>query len=281
MQPVKLPFFASKAQITPEFTAFMEYYKGKGLKHLYVSNQNEIPCLEDETERCDLLRNFANKMKGTLYLAVMPKNSPFYLQKDEFATMTSAKDYKKALHDQFFKIQHKKSGCYFSDGIKEEIKDLDKHCARMIEQIHQKLFTEKKNGVVQPKENLSLEERRIFTEEFYDCLDKFLIVNLKVDSENSTCKDDIDRGAGHKTRKYGNALLLNDLEKNLVHQIRFLVLMMVRALFVRKRAPKIDRVEMVEKVIQYNTKRKEAFKKLHQSIFGDLKFIPLAPSALG
>jgi hypothetical protein len=74
-----------KAEINPEFLAFLRHCKRKGLVHFYINNQDFIPKAwinGDESVRCQTLHDPAeNEFKGTFYAITLSQNSSFYQQK--------------------------------------------------------------------------------------------------------------------------------------------------------------------------------------------------------
>lgn len=269
----------SKVTFAPEFTGLIKAYKKEGKKHLFVLNQNAVPKNDllsvfingDETNRCNLILNGQDleEFKGAFYCVLLSKNTNFYHQKGSFTALDSAEAFKDELYGQVFLKPRTESGCYIPQTIKEELPDLMEGAKVLTDLIHEHIF--------QGKESLSSQERKLFIEIFYDLLTKLIIIGLDIDSFNLTCKDAIDRGAGSNAELYlHSAIVLSEKgELSPMTKNKLEVLMMARALLVRKRAPIEERVERFAESLDFALAHAEEFKTLHQSVFQDLHIIPL------
>lgn len=293
------------AEVIAAFRAAMKQYALKGENHLYVSLQNFIPVKKqngwkekilglfpnwiagaaetilggDETNRCEALKKFEQSEEGkALYFMTLSKNSKFYNKPEEIKEgvdeLASAKAYKSRLCTELFKGNHEETGNYISDKIRKAYKDktkvdLDAWGDKMIEQIHQRLFPDSQNKDM-GKEQLTLEERKIFIEVVYYFLTNELaqqLPNLK--SMNTSCKDDIDRGIGFSTVDYGAKLIVNDLEMDEKSIKEILIQVFARALFARQRPIIEERMEMLLKVLAFMMNNKQALKELHVDAWGN------------
>lgn len=262
--------FNGQAELLLEFIGFGRSYKRQGKKHLFILNQNLIPLNNgDETVRGNLILNSQERkdLEGAIYVIALSKNSPFYYQEGDYAKeQISAYDFKQQLYDQVLNGKHEETGCCIPPRIRREITNFDEKERAIREEIHRILF----DG----RETLSLEERKKFIEAYYDELTKMIMKELGVDSINISCKDGIDRGAGSNAQLAANCEivhkdLIDEIDQKLIE-----ALMMVRALFVRKRQPKGERVERFSEVLDFYLSHPNRVKQLHQSLFPDTVFVP-------
>jgi hypothetical protein len=259
-----------RASLSPEFLGFMRHCKTIGKKHLFILNQNTIPkTVGDETNRSNLILEAQNRpeLKGALYCVALSKNSDFYYQKFGFKDMSDASKFKQEFFDQLLTKKREISGCYIPESIKnqEGFKDT---IEVMMDGIHKTLFDD--------KQTLNVDERKIFIEIFYDTLTKYLIHSLDVDSFNISCKDAIDRGAGSNAQLYAHSAILAHPEGKLdsAAMQKITILMMVRALFVRKRPPIKERVERMAETVEFMLRKSPDISDLHQKFIGDIQFLP-------
>jgi hypothetical protein len=225
----------------------------------------------DETNRSNLILDSQDRsdLKGAIYCIALAKNSPFYSQKGIYKEMTDAKAFGAELYRQVFLIPRSESGCYIPQSIREEIPNLTVKASEMVDKIHQHLF----NG----KTELTVEERKLFIEIYYDTLTKYIITGLGVDSFNISCKDAIDRGAGSNAQLFANSAIINSPEGKIspVMQKKTEMLMMVRAFLVRKRPPLLERVERFADGLDHAFSKVNELKALHLDVFGKLQIVPV------
>ncbi|ADI38789.1 hypothetical protein [Waddlia chondrophila] len=269
----------SQAHMNEEFIALMKRYKTVGKKHLFINNQNLIPKTGwtaslingDETARCKLIldKQDDEDVKGAYFAIALSKNSTFYEQKGEWKERDLAETFKGNVFEQVCKGKRHITGSYIPETIRELIPEFDEKARNVIEQIHEKVF--------EGKENLSVEERRWFIELFYDNLVKMIIVEGDFDSVNGSCKDQIDRGAGTNAQLAANCYIVSQKDGKLTseQQGHVLMLMMVRALLVRKRPPLTERVERFVEGMEMSFKHVEQLKALHKTLFLKTPFVPL------
>ena len=269
---------SSVAHLNQEFVALMKHYKAESKRHLYVNNQNLIPKTGwvasiingDETARSDLILDLQDKeeVKGAYFAIALSKNSQFYSQKGKWAESSEAKSFKNSLFFQVCQGPRHITGSYIPEIIRELIPNFDGLSKGMIDQIHEKVF--------KGREELTLEERRWFIELFYDNLVKMILVEGKFDSQNGSCKDQIDRGAGTNAQLAANCYVVEQEDGVLTEeqQNHVLMLMMVRALLVRKRPPLHERVERFAEGMEMTFKHVPELKALHQELFQGLQMIP-------
>lgn len=254
----------NSAKLNPEFKAFLRYCKNNNKRHLFITNQDATADgkIQAEKQRCDLLIMLQDEeeYRGSFYAIALSKNSLFYTQKD--IEYPSSKAFLDDLLGQFIDAE---SGCIIPKKMMDVVSaDLPMIAAA----IHEKLFNR--------CDNLSREERLIFIEVFYDELTKWLILKFDIDTYNISCKDAIDRGAASNAQLYSHLAISNDaLDEE--HLKRTQVLMMVRALLVRKRAPLRERVTRFLYSLDFNLNHASEIKALHNELFGKETFIPIKP----
>lgn len=270
--------YRAVGRLNEEFVALMRGYKTNGKKHLFVNNQNLIPKTGwlsyfingDETQRCNLILDKQDEedVKGAYFAIALAKNSKFYSQSGEYANQGVAEAFKANLFYQVCEGDRKVTGCYIPETIRELIPDFDEKANNIIDQIHRVVFAGRKT--------LSLEERRWFIELFYDNLVKMILVEGKFDSMNGSCKDQIDRGAGTNAQLAANCYIIDQEDGELTkeQQQHVMMLMMVRALLVRKRPPLPERVERFSEGMDMSFKHVAQLKALHGALFPGVKFTP-------
>ena len=263
-----------KAELHGAFLGFLRSYKKQGKKHLFILNQNLKPrsLIGDETDRSTRILNLqhSDEFKGTYYAIALSKNSNFYKQKGKYRFRSNAEDFKKELMNQLFDLPREKSGNYIPfPELKEKVQ-------KIVDEIHQTLFKDKDTLLI-AKETLEKKERKIFIEKVYDALTLLLITELDVDSFNITCKDAIDRGAASTAGLYAHLLIVNNLQDEEEHQKRLAILLMVRALLVRDRAPIKERVDRFIECLRFALDNKSSVIALHQKIFPNTTITPSGP----
>ncbi len=222
--------FYNSAILTSEFSAFLHACKAKGKKYLYIINQDFTAngYVKAERPRCKLLLDIQEEeeLKDTFFAMAFTRDSKFY--KQEGMNYTSWDTFQKDLIAQFYMPD---SGCVIPKDILITIHD---DLKLITNAIHNILFKNK-----DPELRLN---RLIFIDLFFDELTKCLLVILEIDFFSIICKDDIDRGAMAIAKLYANVAIINKMF-DVARLRRTMVLMMVRALHVRKRAPDLHRVE--------------------------------------
>jgi hypothetical protein len=268
---------AKKAtSICPLFKGWLENYKNTGTSHLFVLNQDlragSTRIEGDERARIQTILETAEleSLKETLFVVVISKNSEFFSQKlpdDKENCYSRSQAFKKALFDQFFTVDSSISGNLIPSKIKKKIPDLKKICRTMIDTIHELIFA--------CKENLTIEERKVFIDLFHDLLVCQLMTRLGISSINITCKDAIDRAAESTARLFYHLMLVSNQEESPELVEKFITILTVRAIMVRKRAIDDKRFERCVNTIRFYRSVKEKKQTLWKEIFGDVKLVPL------
>lgn len=250
-QTVEYCYFG-KAKVSPEFQdGFLENYRAKGKRHLYVFHQNLIPPLKiearstnclyrlvlqlidviikllikiplinlpllllemlmgNESGRGEALIELANedRMKETFYFLGLTKTSRFYNQSSSYyESMNDAKVFKAELLRQFFELDRHQSGIYISPNLLELVggaQQFREDFEEIVSAIHEELFS--------GRTTLTLEERKNFIAIVYTNLDKHFLVNPNgeacIDSVNTSCRADIDRGMSEEALLQGDTFL--------------------------------------------------------------------------
>jgi hypothetical protein len=254
----------NSAQLNPEFQAFLRHCKKNNKKHLFITNQDATSNgnIQAEKQRCDLVIDLQEKeiYRGTFFAIALSKNSHFYEQKKrEYPNATSF------ISDLLGQFNDPLSGCIIPESIMNILGNDLKNIATAI---HENLFMN--------RDILEKQERLIFIEVFYDQLTKWLIWKLDIDSFNISCKDAIDRGAASNAQLYAHLSIVNNQFEG-EHLKRTTVLMMVRALLVRKRAPIRERVLRFLHSLDFFLDNPDKMRSLHTQLFGTKELLPLKP----
>lgn len=269
------------AEIIPDFKSFLKSYKQQNKKHLYVSHQKFIPVTflgstklgaakgGDETNRSKAIHELQSNHEyvNTFYAMTLTKNSPFYDQ-DHYKE-TTTRIFTKDLIEEVFDKAPEVSGNNISIEIREAYKkatglELKVWANNAIAKIHESMFEGKAHL-------LSPEERKNFIEIFYYFLILEVAQKLDVNSMNTSCKDDIDRGIGESTKLFGFMKVLKDEENTDEAQKDFFMQIFGRALAVRKREIIREKMERCLQVVSYAIEQKAGLKKVHAQLFPETK----------
>jgi len=216
-----------RSQVTPDFTGFLRFYKSelKPDKHLMVNLQNRTSW--EEFARCRAIEETSARAEhhDTFHILGLPKDSPFYLQEEDYAQMGGAPVFMESFKEQI--LGGIECGFYLPEQIKQ--KDLEKFIDAAFKTIHQ-LFFEKKT-------TLTRMERLHFIEIFYALYITKILDLMQIDSLSFSCKDALDVGAAQTALYYGLMLMLSSKKPWSKEDIDHLLWMVYGpALLVRDRA---------------------------------------------
>ena len=173
------------AESEPLFRGYLHHLEALKKKHLYISNQNDIPTPFVTLHDSENFRNSALKETEKLpafYLIICSKDSRFYAGHGP----DDIEEFKEELHKQFFGYKPEESGCYIGDKIKAEVPDLEAKLKSMRDKIQQHLFKD--------VHQLTEQDRRRYIAIYYMLTVLMNTKELGIDFANFTCKDGIDRG---------------------------------------------------------------------------------------
>ncbi len=216
-----------KASVVEEFEGFLRYYKHerKPDHHLLVNLQDRTSW--EEFARCKALEEADLKAEhyDVLHVLGLPKNSPFYLQSDEYESMNGAPIFIENFLEQL--ASGIDCGFYFPEQLRND--EIKKFSKKALEVVHQLFF--------EGKTSLTRIERLKFIEIFYLLYVTKTVEMLKIDSISFTCKDALDTGAIATAVYYGFLLMLSSKKPWTKEQIDHLLWMIYGpAFFVRDRA---------------------------------------------
>ena len=205
-----------------------------------------------------------SEIKGTLFCIVLSRNSIFYSQDSIYEFQSDASVYKKNLLEQHFDFDPTISGNYIPAEVLNEIPELKSFCKKVIDSIHLILF--------KGKESLTQYERCVFYDFFQDNLILKITMELYVNSVNMGCKDAIDRAAEAVARLCAYLGIVNILDdfKEMYKELRkqYEVLLMSRALLVRKREIIPTRIRRNIATVSYYEKHKIELCEVYNTLFG-------------
>lgn len=268
----------SYAKVSIEFLSWMKNYKKQNKRHLFVINQDLTSGGSffgrilggDETDRIyAILKSCTDsEAQGTLFCIVLSRNSVFYAQKSVYEFQSDASIYKKNLLEQHFDFDPTISGNHIPNIVLNEIPDLKDFCEKAIESIHSILFKGRKS--------LTLDERCVFYDFFQDNLILKITMELYANSVNMGCKDAIDRAAEAVARLCAYLGIVNTIEdfketyKEMYKELRkqYEVLLMTRALLVRKREIIPTRIKRNIVTVSYYEKHKIELRAVYNTLFG-------------
>nr|NGX48145.1 hypothetical protein [Chlamydiota bacterium] len=219
--------FIHRAEVVEEFEGFLRFYKHerKPDRHLLVNLQNRTSW--EEFARSKVLEATGVKAEHyeTLYILGLPKNTPFYLQDDEYESMNGAPIFLESFEQQI--SCGKECGFYIPEQIKKA--ELKKFTNQTLQVIHKFFFDE--------KTSLTRIERLNFIEIFYVLYVTKMLEMLKIDSVSFTCKDALDTGPVAASLYYSFLLMLSEKKPWNKKEIDHLLWMVYGpALLVRDRA---------------------------------------------
>lgn len=250
-----------KAEINPEFKGFIKHYQNTGQCHLYVNHQNYISRSRlkgNEHPRSHALHQFAQQSGGALVVLTLSQNSHFYDQANP--KRESAERFKRELIEQLFEKESRETGNYLPDQYKKELTEWGKGA---IEAIHANLF--------EGAEELTQEERKVFIRICYQTLTRKLLLLCKANTYNMSCKDRIDRGAASDAEDFAYLALLNDSFDQSITRDFFNTMIFARAIIVRKRSIKLERLERLITTILMLLRKQEQLKQLEKVLFPDIE----------
>lgn len=117
------------------------------------------------------------------------------------------------------------------------------------------------------RDDLTVQERRIFIRLFYRNLARKILVETKANTYNESCKDRIDRGAASEAEDYAYlAILKNCMNKPEVIAF-FKMLVFARAIIVRKRSIIEERLERLIETVKFMIDHQKELQDLHAELF--------------
>ena len=249
----------NKAEVLEEFRAFLRSLDKK--QKLLIFNLQDRTSWKEHA-RADTLERLQHEPEFSekLVVVTLAKQTPFYYQKEEYAHLNGAGEFKKELLDQV--KNGRTCGYYLPTTL--NTRSIYKFCHEVIEQIHIEYF----NG----NDILTRKNRLDFIEIFYQYLELKLIFMVQPTLLSFSCKDGVDIGSTASFALFGFFKLLmptlkwTDEEKDLVLQILF-----TPALLVRERNIEIERLTRVVSVLSLINAAKDAdraqFAKLTKTLF--------------
>lgn len=172
--------------------------------------------------------------------------------------LPKATAFKKELLRQFFDMPAIESGNYISDVLIKQL-NLKEWAEKAIQHIHCTFFEQ--------KEDLTLEEGRVWIEAFHILLSLKLMIDLKVDYYNKSCKDRIDRGAAADALLFGFLAILNQVDSQEEVRKFFEMMIFSRSLMVRKRTIIEKRLLRLIETMKWMLDHKEEVRQLYQNVF--------------
>lgn len=173
--------FINKVDIDEEFKGLLRFFKDSNHKFLIVNFQDRVSW--QEHSRVNALENLQqdDEFSQVLTLITLAKNSPFYLQEEQYQNKDDASEFKQVLKEQILK------GGDYSFPDKVAIGEMEEWIAELIKKVHVCIFDN--------RAALTRKERLCFIELFYNFFLLKLIENLHCDSLSFTCKDALDTSA--------------------------------------------------------------------------------------
>lgn len=191
--------YIQKAEVVPEFEGFLRFYRQelKPDRHLFINLQNRTSW--EEFGRCKAIEDLAKSAEHyeTFYILGLPKNSPFFLQEDEYQSMGGSDVFIETFMNQL--ESGTEGGFYLPESLPHS--SLKSFFKEVFALVHEEFF--------ESKTKLTRIERLNFIEIFYAYYVLKVIELLKVDSISFSCKDALDTGIFQTGVFFGFLHMLN------------------------------------------------------------------------
>lgn len=169
-------------RINEEFEIFLTQQAKEGKKHLYINFLNDWKDAKNQLFHDKLLTLEQNDQFGKcFFIATLDKDTAFYYQKGEFASLDDSKLFLKTFLER---LASGKNGYRWPSHLNQ--KAWNRQCACIVTELHTKLFGS--------QVKLNVEERQTFIELSYSRLIRALLEEIQPESCNLTCHYTIDRG---------------------------------------------------------------------------------------
>lgn len=224
--------YIHKAEIADEFRGFLRGANSEGglKKHLVINLQNRTSWRE--YARCQALEQLQKtaEFNPQLFVMTLPKDTDFYHQSNDYASMNKAEEFLDACKDQIEEAE----SCGFSFPLNWKKSDILRFVESILPLIHSHFFHN--------KNTLTRRNREDFIEIFYQFLALKAIDQLDCDSLSFTCKDAVDTGAAAGAFFYGFIKSIHENLSKKQDQDFFRWLLYIPALFIRERAIDAERL---------------------------------------
>ncbi len=216
-----------KAEVAVEFQGLIRYQKSRSdnQKHLMFNLQDRTSW--QEHTRCNTLEQFSKKAEftGNFTIVSLPKQTDFYLQKEEYQELNNAESFKKQFLEQI--TSGPVCGFFFPSEL--NTKEFKEFLPLAIERVHE-MFYNNQNVI-------TLRNRLDFIEIVYQLIYLKIIEIIKPDSVSFTDKDSLDEGMSATCSFFCFLRLLTDSSSWNENEKDFLRWMLyIPALLVRERA---------------------------------------------
>lgn len=224
--------------ISPEFKAYLSYLRSKQQTHLYINlmhRQGKESHLSKILERLEEDPEF----ESVIAVATLDKNSPFYWQKNEYAFLSKAAEFKKIFLNQ---LLTRTKEAVFKWPNKIPLDEWKQVIYRLINTIHIDYFSE--------RSVLSRPERQQFIEIMLVKLIEALIEREKPSFCNISCKHSIDRGPSMLSLFYAYNCLQAQKKWSEADEQLILTLLFAPALVAHNRPPHTYRLQRFNLTLQ-------------------------------
>lgn len=212
------------AEIAEEFKGLMRYLakEKKGQKFLLFNLQDRTTWKEHaRADSLEILQK-EEEMKELLYVVTLAKDTPFYFQSAEYATINESDAFKSVLLQQ---IKGGKS-CGFYIPVEIDHKKIFEFASAAIEEIHTHFFS--------AKNVLTRKNRLDFIEIFYLFLELKILLMIQPEYISFSCKDAVDVGSSASfsffcfLKLFQTKLQWSEEEKDILLRIVFAPALLVR-----------------------------------------------------
>jgi hypothetical protein len=226
------------------------------IDRLHREEFNNCVAFEDEKTRESFVQRFHDQLRQHVEQLPEGKNLGYSIYHPSTAK------FKDEMIAQMFDRSRHETGNYLPSHLVKDFK-LREWSIQAVSDIHQIMF----GG----RDNLTVEERRVFIRLFYQNLSRKMLIETKANSYNASCKDRIDRGAATDAEDFAYLAILAQA-MNFAHVIAFFkALVFARAIIVRKRTIIEERLERLIETVKFMLEHQMELRKLHDLLFPNIE----------
>ncbi len=234
----------------------------KTIDNIHQQRFNKCDEFENETVREQFIQIFHHKLRKHVEKLIEACPTTDGKEFGYSIYYSGAKEFKDELIAQLFDRTPTETGNYLPDDLVTRF-DLRNWSMNAIDQIHEKLF----GGV----KDLTIEERRIFIRIVYQNLARKVLIETEAHSYNASCKDRIDRGAATDAEDFAYLAVLEDCMNDPRVVEFFEMLVFARAIIVRKRTIREERLERLIETIKFMIDHQKQLQDLNHALFPDVE----------
>jgi hypothetical protein len=169
----------SEVGVAADFTSYLSHL-AQGESHLYINLMDRN--LENEEDLCEVIEKLEEEFKENFQIVTLDKNSAFYYQENEYASMDCALDFKSNFNQALFHTYF--SFFYWSKSL--DLNAWEEECDQIMNTVHETYFSN--------QSKLIKSERCAFIEIVYLKIIECLTEKFQTTRVNLSCRYCADRG---------------------------------------------------------------------------------------